>query len=137
MGTTHTTRGDCCQKPFGHVSACCVYQLWQLDSQYYVQPLSPTVSSGNDLYNTNSPSASMVTVFRNHLDTCAHAVFTTCGNYSRAVFISTKSFGLCGHYLRAATIRRWHLFEKIWTTSHYKGHLAIVQYNTNFATVYS
>ena len=29
--------------------------------QYYAQPLSPAVSSGNDSYNTNSPRASVVT----------------------------------------------------------------------------
>ena len=31
--------------------------------------------------------------------------------YSRAAFISFKSFGLCGYYLRAATIWGWPLFE--------------------------
>ena len=33
--------------------------------------------------------------------------------YSRAAFISFKSFGLCGYYLRVATIRGWRLFEEI------------------------
>ena len=39
----------------------------------YAQPLSPTVSHGNDSYNTNSPSASVVTVIRNNSHTCARA----------------------------------------------------------------
>ena len=70
----------------------------------YAQPLSPTVSHGNDSYNTNSLSASVVTVVRNHLHACARAGFTSCGYYSRAAFISFKSFGLCGYYLRVASI---------------------------------
>ena len=32
------------------------------------------------------------------------AVFTSCGYYSRAVFISFKSFRFCGYYSREATI---------------------------------
>ena len=32
--------------------------------QKYAQPLSPAVSRGNDSYNTNSPSASVVTVIK-------------------------------------------------------------------------
>ena len=72
--------------------------------QQHVQHLSPSVSRGNDSYNTNSPNASRVTVVRNHLHTCARAAFTSRGYYSRAAFISFKSFGLCGYYLRAATI---------------------------------
>ena len=31
--------------------------------------------------------------------------------YSRAAFISFKSFGLCGYYSRVATILEWLLFE--------------------------
>ena len=42
----------------------------------------------------------MVTIIRNHLHTCA-------------AFISFKSFGLCGHYSRAATIRGRRIFEEI------------------------
>ena len=40
--------------------------------QWYVQPLSPAVSSGNDSYNTNSPSASVVTHKKSfaHVGTC-------------------------------------------------------------------
>ena len=72
--------------------------------QLCVQPLSPAASYGNDSYNTNSPSASVVTVVRNHSHTCMHAVFTSCGYYSRAVFILFKSFRLCSYYLRVATI---------------------------------
>ena len=54
---------------------------------------------------TDGPSASVVTVVRNHSHTCA-AAFTTCGYYWRAAFISFKSFRLCGYYSRAASIRR-------------------------------
>ena len=54
--------------------------------QKYAQPLSPAVSHGNDSYNTNSPSASVVTI-RNHSHTCAPAVFTSRGYYLRVVFI--------------------------------------------------
>ena len=54
----------------------------------------------------------MVTI-RNHSHTCADAAFTSRGYYSRAAFISFKSFGLCGYYLRAATIRGQRLFEEI------------------------
>ena len=62
---------------------------------------------------TNSPSTSVVTVVRNHSYTCAHAAFTSHGYYSRAAFISFKSFGLCSYYSRAATIQGWHLFKEI------------------------
>ena len=74
-------------------------------SQYRdVSRLSPAVSCGNDLYNTNSPSASVVTVVRYHLYTCASVTFTSHGYYSRAAFISFKSFRSCGNYSRAASI---------------------------------
>ena len=43
---------------------------------------------------------------------CA-AALTTRGYYSRVAFISFKSFGLCGYYLRAATIWGWCLFEEL------------------------
>ena len=78
------------------VTRCC---------QQYAQPVSPAVSRGNNSYKTNSPSASVVTIVRNHLHTCACvcAAFISCGYYSRVVFISFKSFGLCGYYLRAAS----------------------------------
>ena len=79
------------------VARCC---------QQYAQPVSPAVSCGNDLYKTNSPSASVATIVRNHSHTCACAAFISCGYYSRVVFISFKSFGLCGYYLRAASNRK-------------------------------
>ena len=68
------------------------------------KPLSLAVSRGNDSYNTNSPSASVVTVVRNHSHMCARAEFTSCGYYLRAAFVSFKSFRLCGYYSRVATI---------------------------------
>ena len=54
--------------------------------------------------NTNSPSASVVTVVRNHLYMCAHAVLTSRGYYSRLAFISFKSFKLCDYCSRAVSI---------------------------------
>ena len=73
--------------------------------QYYAEPLTPAVSRGYDSYNTNSLSASVVTVVRNYSHTCACAAFTSRSYYSRAVFISFKSFRLCGYYSRVASIR--------------------------------
>ena len=64
------------------VARCC---------QYNKQPLSPAVSRGNNSYNTNSPSASVVTVIRKHSHTCVCATFTSHGYYSTAGFISFKS----------------------------------------------
>ena len=58
-------------------------------------------------YNTNSSSASIVTVVRNHSHTCACAVFTSRGYYLRAVFISFRASDC------AATIRGWRL-ASIW-----------------------
>ena len=74
--------------------------------QQYVQPLSLAVSRCNDSYNTNSPSASVVTIIRNHSHMCARAAFTSRSYYLRVAFISFKSFGLCGYYLRVVSIRR-------------------------------
>ena len=42
--------------------------------QQYAQPLSPVVSCGNDLYNTNSPNATQVTIVSNFSHTCACAL---------------------------------------------------------------
>ena len=67
--------------------------------------------SWNDSYNTNSSSASVVTVIRNHSHMCACAMFTSHGYYLRAVFISFESFGSCGYYSRAASIRRNTVFR--------------------------
>ena len=71
--------------------------------QWYAQPLSPAVSRGN---NTNSPSASMVTIFRNHLHMCARTSFTSDGYYSWAAFISFRTSD------GVATIRGWRLIEE-------------------------
>ena len=56
-----------------------------------MQPLSPAVSRGNDSYNTNSASTSMVTVIKNHLHTWAHATFTSCSYYSSVVSIQRNT----------------------------------------------
>ena len=83
--------------------------------QLYAQPLSPAVSCGNDSYNTNSPSASVVTIVRNlsYMYTCVCAMFSSRGYYSRAAFTAFRSSGLCSYYLRVATIRGWCLFEEM------------------------
>ena len=79
--------------------------------QQYAQPLSPAVIRGNDSYNTNRPSASVVTIIRNHSYTCASAVFTSCGYYSKAAFIHSELWIVRlpfegSDYLRAASIQR-------------------------------
>ena len=75
-----------------------------------MQPLSPADQCGNDLYKTNSPNASMVTVVRIYLHTRVCAANTTHGYYLRAALFR-QSFRLCGYFSRAATIRGWRLFE--------------------------
>ena len=55
--------------------------------------------------------ARVVTVIRNHSHTCACAMFTSCGCYSRVAFILIKSFEFCSYYSRAATIQGRQLFE--------------------------
>ena len=66
------------------------HQQW-LDKVLYIWArcwwLLDAVSCGNDSYNTNSPSISMVTVVRNPLHTHLHVVFTSHGHYSRAATI--------------------------------------------------
>ena len=74
----------------------------------YAQPRSPAVSHGNDWYNTNSPSASVVTILRN----CSHThvrvpAYTGHGYYSRVVFISLRASDC------AATIRGRRLFKEL------------------------
>ena len=69
------------------------------------------------MYNTNSPSASMVTIIRNHLHMCACAMCTSCGYYLRAAIYFIQELRIVqllfegGDYSRAATIQRWRLFE--------------------------
>ena len=48
-----------------------------------MQLCSPAVSRGNESCNTNSPSASPVTVVRKYFHTCVCAVYSNCGYYSR------------------------------------------------------
>ena len=45
--------------------------------QLHAHPLGPAVSRGNNSYNTNSFSASMVTIIRNHSHVCVRAAFTS------------------------------------------------------------
>ena len=52
-----------------------------------MQPLSPAVSHGKELYNTNSPNVSLKAVSRNCLRTCACVVYTNRGYYSRVASI--------------------------------------------------
>ena len=43
-----------------------------------------------ELYNTNTPSTSQVTVIRNYLQSCLCATYTSHGYYSRAAFICSE-----------------------------------------------
>ena len=90
---------------------CSYYSRVFIIRGWHTQPFSPAVSHGNDSYNTNSPSASVVTVVRNHSHTWARAAFTSCGYCSRVTFIAFKSFELCGYYSSAATIQGRLLFK--------------------------
>ena len=45
--------------------------------QYFAQSLSPVVSHENELYNTNSPSTSLVTVESEIICTCACSMYTS------------------------------------------------------------
>ena len=71
--------------------------------QFYMQPLSPSVSCGTELYNTNSPVVSPVSIVRNYLHTCS--AYTTHGYFMRAAFVLLRALDC------VATIQgRW-LFE--------------------------
>ena len=70
-----------------------------------MQPLSPAVSRGSDLYNTNSPSTSVVTIIRNHSHKCACAAFTSRGYYSKWCLFRSRASGC------AANIQEWPLFK--------------------------
>ena len=59
--------------------------------QKYTQPLSSAVSCGNESYYTNSPTTSLVTVVRNHSQSCLCATYTSHSYYSRAAFISLRA----------------------------------------------
>ena len=70
--------------------------------QLHAQPLSSIVSHGNESYNTDNPSASLVTVISNYSQPCSFAMYTSHSYYSRVAFIWASN---C-----AATIRGWQLF---------------------------
>ena len=73
----------------GWISYVRAIQRWLLDAvSSLAQPLSPAVSRGNELYNTNCPSDSLVTIVRNYLCMCA-----------------------CALLVAVATIRGQHLFH--------------------------
>ena len=70
-----------------------------------MQLLSPVVSRGNELHNTNSPSASLLNI-RKIIRICVHALRILAeANYSKAAFISLEASN------SAATIQRWGLFK--------------------------
>ena len=79
------------------------------------QPLSSAISLGEELYNTNSPSASPLTVILNYPHTCACALYTKPWLLFEGGVYFDQSFQFCCYYSIAATIRewRWHLFEVI------------------------
>ena len=75
---------------------------------YNNMSLSSAVSCGNNQYNMNSPSTSMVTInIRNYSPMCARAACTSHGYYSRAAFILFRGSA------DVATIRERHLFKEI------------------------
>ena len=53
----------------------CTSETMMVARHCHAQPLSFAVSRGNYSYNTNCPSASMVTIVRNHSHTYACAAF--------------------------------------------------------------
>ena len=75
--------------------------------QWCAQLLSPAVNHGYDSYNTNtnSPSASMVTIVKKYSHTCVRATYTSHGYYSRAALTSFRAFDC------VATIQGQWLFE--------------------------
>ena len=89
----------------GWIRCVRVIQRWLLDTVSSSRSLSVLLSAGNELYYTNSPSASLVTVVRN---ICTR-VYTSCGYYSRTAFILLKAF-VCGSTvggcMGAVSIRR-------------------------------
>ena len=106
------------------------------------QPLSPAVSRGNELYNTNCTSDSLVTIVRNYLCMCACALLVAVATIQgRRLFHSelpivrllfeggvySKKYGNSPCYIRTwaaiqgwclfhselPTVRGWRLFEEI------------------------
>ena len=64
---------------------------------------------GNESYNTNTPSASLVFVIRNYLHTCAAYISCdnysqiTCDNYSQGGIYFTQSFFIVGQPFKAVS----------------------------------
>ena len=54
----------------------------------------------------NSPSASLVTVVRNYLQSCSCTAYTSCELLFEGGVYFAQSFQLCGDYSRAVSIRR-------------------------------
>ena len=60
--------------------------------QWLAQPLGLAVSCGNKSYNTNSPSASLVTVVRKHPHVCVPCVLSTATIRGKHLFCSEPPF---------------------------------------------
>ena len=58
--------------------------------QQQAQPLSPAVSRGNKLHNTNSPVVSLVNVIRNYSHTCVCTAYSSRSYYSRVALICSE-----------------------------------------------
>ena len=80
--------------------------------KYFAQPLSPAVSRGNKLYNTNSPSTNLMNIIRNYSHLCACG--TTVGPATiqgqcllclellrRLIFVCMWHYSRYSYYLRA------------------------------------
>ena len=101
-----------------------VRQWRLLDTVSSTQSLSPAVSCGNDSYNTNSSSASVVTIIRNHSHMCACAAFTSRGYYSGRYLFRSRALDCTAtiwgrrlfegaDYLRVPTLWGRRLFKEI------------------------
>ena len=88
---------------------------------FYLSALSHV----NELWNTNSPSASSVTTFCNYLYMCLSATNTNCSYnyYSRVVFILLRVFHC--DYLTASTIQLQHLMQETFIIATKKEYLAL------------
>ena len=109
--------------------------------QLYAQPLSSTVSHGNESYNTDSPSASLVTVISNYSQPCSFAVYTSHSYYSRVATILFKEircvYTIClqlfmhsGLFCNQCNLCTW--YTHVWSKPHtYKVYTEVLSKNSS------
>ena len=88
--------------------------------QWYVQPLSPAVSHGNESQNTNSLSA-------NYLYMCLCASYHYWPLFEGGVYLA-QSFRLCGYYLRAV-FDWWNAVFRVGGHMHNMSRLGVVNFH--------